>query len=474
MPGNFMIFPPIPFSPYEIDGSRENLRKEVRITLRRMNPRSEEFRLRENMTIDRIPDGLADLLGAPQLAGRSGVPFGEVFASGREDAQRLVAERSRSAKVEPAEAIATTARGQRYVLGFSSYTGPIVRKSGVKVRVHADDEGIFSVGEAYVSHDLVVRDADAEFFQLLGIAGPGPAGKVGLDALLIARLADASDALAALRRRLHLDAEPEFERELETIQLNARLALPEGTELRIEMSREILKYPFRPNRRHRWGLDESGRDVLARCIHAFRVAMSFGVLLVTLAMVMGFAIGSLQGYFGGITDLSGQRLIEIWSAIPFLYVIILMGDIFGKGFMVLLVCYGIFNWIGISYYVRAEFLKLRGAQFVEAARALGLPWYRIIIRHILPNSLTPMITFFPFNLMGAVAVLSALDYLGYGLPPPTPSWGEMLGQAMAHRNAWWLVVCPGLCLFTTMLLTVFIGEGIRDAFDPKEIGKWRG
>ncbi|MCE2488102.1 MAG: ABC transporter permease subunit, partial [Desulfurellaceae bacterium] len=153
------------------------------------------------------------------------------------------------------------------------------------------------------------------------------------------------------------------------------------------------------------------------------------------------------------------------------YVIILMGSVFGRSFGLLLFIYAIFNWISISYYMRAEFLKLRQTAFVEAARCLGIPSFRIIVRHILPNSLVPIITFFPFSLVGAIGALSALDYLGFGLPPPTPSWGELLSQAQVHTDAWYLIVYPFAALFSVILLGVFVGEGVRSAFDPRSASR---
>ncbi len=195
--------------------------------------------------------------------------------------------------------------------------------------------------------------------------------------------------------------------------------------------------------------------------------MTFGLLLVGAAMSLGTLIGAVQGYYGGKIDLVGQRLIEIWQSLPFLYVLILLGSVYGRSFLLLIVVYGIFNWIGMSYYMRAEFLRLRNQPFVEAARCLGVPSGRVMFRHILPNALTPLITFFPFSLVGAIGVLAALDYLGFGLPPPTPSWGELLSQAQEYRWAWWLVLYPALALFVVMLLGVFVGEGVRNAFDPR-------
>jgi microcin C transport system permease protein len=151
---------------------------------------------------------------------------------------------------------------------------------------------------------------------------------------------------------------------------------------------------------------------------------------------------------------------------------ILIGSIFGKSFGLLLFIYAIFNWIGISYYMRAEFLKLRSQPFTEAARALGLPAGRIMWKHILPNALVPLITFFPFSLVGAIGSLSALDYLGFGLPAGTPSWGDLLQQAQTYRYAWWLILYPSLTLFVIILLGVFVGEGLRSAFDPKREAHW--
>jgi microcin C transport system permease protein len=231
--------------------------------------------------------------------------------------------------------------------------------------------------------------------------------------------------------------------------------------------RSEVIWPYKPVPGHWLGTDSGGRDVLARILYGLRTSMTFGFLLVALSMALGTMLGALQGYFGRNVDIIGQRFTEIWSAVPFLYVMILLGAVYGRGFLMLLVCYAIFNWIGISYYIRAEFLRLRHLPYVEAARALGLPHRTIIFRHILPNALVPLITFFPFYLVGAIGSLAALDYLGFGLPPPTPSWGELLAQAQQFRWAWWLILYPALALFVVMLLGVFVGEGIRNAYDPR-------
>jgi len=231
--------------------------------------------------------------------------------------------------------------------------------------------------------------------------------------------------------------------------------------------KEDVRFPFRPIKGHLMGIDGAGRDVLSRILYGLRTSMSFGLLLVVGSMVLGIAAGALQGYYGGLLDISGQRVIEIWSALPFLYIMILMGSIYGRSFSLLLFCYGLFNWIGISYYMRAEFLRLRKQPFVEAAKCMGAPTVKIIFKHILPNGMVPVITFFPFSLVGAIGSLAALDYLGFGLPPPTPSWGELLFQAQQYRWAWWLILYPSLALFIVMLLGVFVGEGVRNAYDPK-------
>lgn len=253
--------------------------------------------------------------------------------------------------------------------------------------------------------------------------------------------------------------------------LNAELEaleLSEGQQVYVlECRRESVRFPFRPVPGHWFGLDDAGRDVLARIVYGLRTSLSFGLILVVCSLSIGTLLGSLQGYLGGFFDIGGQRLIEIWSALPFLYIVILMGSIYGPGFWLMIFCYALFNWIGISYYMRAEMLRLRRLPFVESARCLGLPGWKIVCRHLLPNAVVPLITFFPFSLVGAIGSLAALDYLGFGLPPPTPSLGQLLQQAQSQRWAWWLILYPSLTLFLVMLLGVFVGEGVREAFDPR-------
>lgn len=235
-----------------------------------------------------------------------------------------------------------------------------------------------------------------------------------------------------------------------------------------ELPAPEVSFPFRPCREHPFGIDSGGRDVYARVVHGMRIALLFGLALAFWAMFIGLVVGATEGYFGGTTDILLQRFTEIWSAVPFLYVMIFIGSTMGRSFTILLICYGIFNWIAVSYYMRAEFLRLRVRTFVEAAKCQGFSAVRIIFSHILPNAMTPLITLFPFLLMGAIGSLAALDFLGFGLPPMTPSCGELMNQAQQFRYAWWLILFPALALFIVMFLTVLVGEGLRDAFDPRQ------
>lgn len=244
-----------------------------------------------------------------------------------------------------------------------------------------------------------------------------------------------------------------------------------GINYSIAASIDNVEWPHPPVKGHIFGIDNTGRDVFAQVMYGLRISISFGLVLVFWALAVGVAIGALQGYFGGRVDITCQRLVEIWSAIPFLYVMILVGDRVGRSFTALLVCYSLFNWVTVSRYVRAEFLRLRSRAFVDAARCQNYSHLRIIFSEILPNALTPLITLFPFLLMGAMALLASLDFLGFGLPPLSPSLGGLLSQAAVSRSAWWLTLFPAGALFIVMLLTVFTGEGLRDAFDPRQRSK---
>lgn len=225
--------------------------------------------------------------------------------------------------------------------------------------------------------------------------------------------------------------------------------------------------PHAPSRAHWLGTDNTARDVASRLLYGFRLCMAFSLLICALAVALGILIGGLQGWLGGWTDILGQRFIEIWSSLPFLYIVILMGAIYGTSFQLLVAVVALFEWIGMSYYMRAEFYRLKGLNYVRAARALGLPAWRIFLRHVLPNALTPVVTLLPFMLIAGITTLTSLDFLGFGLQPPAPSWGELLHQGLENLQAPWLAVTSVAALFVTLLLATFIGEGLREAFDPK-------
>ena len=225
--------------------------------------------------------------------------------------------------------------------------------------------------------------------------------------------------------------------------------------------------PHRPSREHWLGTDNTARDVLSRLLYGFRLCMSFALVISFLSALLGILIGGLQGYLGGLMDLLGQRFIEIWSALPFLYVVILLGAIYGRSFALLVFVVAIFEWIGLSYYLRGEFYRLKNLAYVKAARALGISETRIFFRHILPNALTPVLTVLPFSLIAGISTLTSLDFLGFGLQPPSPSWGELLRQGLENLHAPWLAITATLAVFITLMLATFVGEGVREAFDPK-------
>jgi microcin C transport system permease protein len=225
--------------------------------------------------------------------------------------------------------------------------------------------------------------------------------------------------------------------------------------------------PQPPSWSHLLGTDSMARDILARLIYGFRICMAFSLCLMILGAIAGIIIGGVQGYLGGKFDITVQRLIEIWSSLPFLYVVILVGSIYGSNFILLLMVMAIFQWIGLSYYMRGEFYKLKNMTYIKAAGALGIGPLSIFFRQMLPNALTPVITIMPFSLIGGITSLTALDFLGFGLPPPTPSWGELLSQGLNYLYAPWIAIATVAALFITLLLATFIGEGVREAFDPK-------
>jgi microcin C transport system permease protein len=225
--------------------------------------------------------------------------------------------------------------------------------------------------------------------------------------------------------------------------------------------------PAPPSATNWLGTDDRGRDVLARLIYGFRVSVLFALALTAIGVAIGTVLGAVQGYFAGRVDLTLQRVIEIWGSLPELYLLIILASIFEPGIGVLLAILSLFGWIGLSDYVRAEFLRNRSLEYVTAARALGLSDWRIIVRHVLPNSMTPVIAFLPFRVSGAILALTSLDFLGLGVPPSTPSLGELLAQGKASLDAWWISLATFGVLVGTLMLLIFIGEGLRDALDTR-------
>lgn len=226
--------------------------------------------------------------------------------------------------------------------------------------------------------------------------------------------------------------------------------------------------PAPPSADNWLGTDSNGRDMVARLLYGFRVSIWFAIALTVTGTLLGIAAGALMGYFGGRIDLTLQRLIEIWAAVPELYLLIIFASIFEPSLLLLLVLLSLWGWMGLSDYVRAEFLRNRALEFVKAARALGLTDGQIIWRHVLPNSLTPVITFLPFRMSGAIVALTSLDFLGLGVPPSVPSLGDLLRQGKANLDAWWIIVPTFVLLVLTMLLLTFIGDALRDAFDTRK------
>jgi microcin C transport system permease protein len=241
--------------------------------------------------------------------------------------------------------------------------------------------------------------------------------------------------------------------------------------------------PNAPSRQHPLGTDDRGRDVLVRLAYGFNISMTFAMLVTIFSEGVGTAVGAALGYFGGKLDILGQRFIEIWSSLPFLYTIIIISSIvvpvyvpgrmqvLQPSFWLLVVILAIFDWVGITFYLRGEFYREKAKDYVGAAIATGVSEPAIMFRHILPNALTPVVSFAPFVIVANISTLVALDFLGFGLPAPTPSWGELIGQGMENLTKWWLVLYPLGALFVTLLLVVFIGEAVREAFDPKEFSQ---
>ncbi len=429
--GNFMIFPPIPYGPLEtLEPGEVEYDETVEVVISK-EQRVASLNLDSEFAIARS-QGAGSLFEIEDERGMIGKSVSD-FLPLDEDLAAAVAARLSNDKELPAiQQSAETMNGMKVSVSLTPYRPRARPPSSVRLTIRE------IVGRDSVSKILLLEDGNLESDEALSLVGEGTQEEI-LD--------------RARQRRDGLVDDFHFEKN--------------GSKYEVSFEKEQVRFPFRPTDGHPFGLDNSGRDVLSRILYGLRISLNFSLLLVFVTMAVGVVLGGIQGFKGGMVDLVGQRFTEIWESLPFLYIMILMGSVFGRHFMLLLVVYGLFNWIGISYYMRGEFLKLRKQPFVEAAHSLGLPESKIMLRHILPNALVPLVTFFPFSLVGAIFSLSALDYLGFGLPPPTPSWGELLSQGQEFKESWWLVLYPSLALFVVILLAVFIGEGVRAAFDPR-------
>ena len=227
--------------------------------------------------------------------------------------------------------------------------------------------------------------------------------------------------------------------------------------------------PSKPTRENWLGTDDQGRDVLARLIYGFRISVFFGLVLTIISSVVGIIAGGTQGYFGGRYDLFFQRFIEIWSGLPVLFLLIIMGAIVEPNFWWLLGLMLLFSWMSLVSVVRAEFLRARNFDYVKAAQALGLSNRMTMFRHVLPNAMVAALTYLPFILNGSITTLTSLDFLGFGLPPGSPSLGEMLAQGKNNLHAPWLGLTSFFAVAITLSLLIFVGEGVRDAFDPRKV-----
>ena len=227
--------------------------------------------------------------------------------------------------------------------------------------------------------------------------------------------------------------------------------------------------PYPPSfvSRHYFGTDTTGRDVLARLVYGFRIAIAFSLVLLVCNYAIGVAVGCAMGFWGGAFDLIFQRLIEVWSNVPFLYVIMIIASIVVPTFWTLTLVMVLFGWMSMTWYMRTSTYKEKTRDYVMAARALGATSSRIVGRHILPNTVSVIVTFIPFSIAGGITALTALDYLGFGLPPPTPSWGDLLSQGTDNLDYPWIVTSVVSAMIAILLMVTYIGEAIREAFDPK-------
>ncbi|MCF8069532.1 MAG: ABC transporter permease subunit [Desulfobacterales bacterium] len=434
--GNFMLFPPFPYGPYEsIDPSSIDLSDVVTAVLSPL-PVIGNVNIKPDGTIvrhvsfDAVVDSSTDQITGSTLDSFVNLPDSII------DAIRLRFDNRDAPKIQEKE---TLLKGKKVLISLSAFKKRSTNPDTVRLTFRFEEEQIEPMKIMFNPEAEIIKKKTTPSAVTVWTKLPFE-DKNEIRDHVLSRFMGPVDSIS---QRI------------------------DGKRYRVLFEKKDVRFPFEPVGKHILGIDSAGRDVMARILYGLRTSLSFGILLVVCSMVLGIFTGAIQGYYGGVTDITAQRLIEIWSAIPFLYVMILIGSVYGRHFFILMLCYGLFNWIGISYYTRAEFLRLRKQPFVEAAKCMGVSSSRIIFKHIMPNAMVPVITFFPFSLVGAIGSLAALDYLGFGLPPPTPSWGELLFQAQQYRWAWWLILYPSMALFLVMLLGVFVGEGIRNAYDPK-------
>ena len=233
-------------------------------------------------------------------------------------------------------------------------------------------------------------------------------------------------------------------------------------------------YPPSLTHFHLIGTDTNGRDILVRLFYGFRIALFFSLGLYVITVLMGVVIGCLMGYFGGFIDLFFQRLVEMWASLPTLYIIIILAALITPSPTILMIILALVNWTGITYLMRAEIYREKGKQYCEAARSMGASHLRIIFRHLLPNSMVPLVAALPFQIIAGIGALTSLDYLGYGVPIPTASWGELLRQGQASFSyAPWILLAPAIATIFILLLFSFIGEALREALDPKQFNFYK-
>jgi len=234
-----------------------------------------------------------------------------------------------------------------------------------------------------------------------------------------------------------------------------------------ESNNKVDSFPSPPTKDNFFGTDDRGRDVFTRLLYGYKFSILYAILVWFITFSVGTSLGGVMGYFGGKIDFFGQRAVEVLSTVPQFFLLIILISIFKPSLLMLITISSLFGWISISYYVRGEFLKNRNKEFVESARSVGASNFSIIFKHILPNSMSPIITYTPFVIAGHIVGLASLDYLGFGLEVPTPSWGELLSQAQKNFTiAWWLAVYPSACLFGVLTMLSLVGEAVRDAMDP--------